>query len=258
MKIASFNANGVRARLPIIRDWLAKERPDILCMQETKVQDVEFPKQPFEELGYVCAIRGQKAYNGVAILSSSPLSSISCGFGDGDAKEETRLITATYGNTIPVVNSYIPQGSAPDSDKFRYKLDWLQRLQDFFMGRFDPSKPLIWVGDFNVAPEPIDVHDPQGLSGSVGFHPDEHAALSAIKSWGFADVFRRHQPDGGAYTFWDYRVPNAVKRGLGWRIDHIWATPGLAEKSTRAWIDVAPRLLQRPSDHTFIVAEFNI
>ena len=109
-----------------------------------------------------------------------------------------------------------------------------------------------------MAPEPIDVHDPEGLSGSIGFHPDEHATLSAIKSWGFIDVFRRHQPDGGAYTFWDYRVPNAVKRGLGWRIDHIWATPTLAEKSTGAWIDVAPRLMQRPSDHTFVVAEFNI
>jgi len=258
MKIASFNANGVRARLPILRDWLARERPDVLCLQETKVPDADFPKEPFEELGYNCVFKGQKGYNGVAIVSSSALSDVSFGFGDGDAVEETRLMTAVCKSSITVINTYVPQGFAPDSEKFRYKLDWLQRLHDFFSRRFDPGNFLVWLGDFNVAPEAIDVYDPQGLLGSIGFHPDEHAALSVLKSWGFVDVFRRHQPDGGVYSFWDYRVPNAVKRGLGWRIDHIWATASLAEKSMRAWIDVAPRLMQRPSDHTFVVAEFDI
>lgn len=258
IKLASFNVNGIRARLSLVQEWLAGERPDVLCLQETKVQDGDFPEGPLGELGYHCVFRGQKAYNGVAILSNSALRDVSFGFGDGDAAEETRLITGTYENLVTVVNSYVPQGVAPESEKFRYKLDWLQRLRDFFSRRFHPDSYLVWVGDFNVAPEAIDVYDPQSLFGSIGYHPDEHAALSALKAWGFIDVFRRHRPEGGAYTFWDYRVPNAVKRGLGWRIDHIWATPRLAEKSTRAWIDVAPRLKQKPSDHTFIVADFDI
>ena len=171
MKIASFNANGIRARLNIVLDWLAKEEPDVLCLQETKVQDNDFPKEPFEEIGCFLAFRGVKAYNGVAIISKTPLSDVDFGFGDGDKQEEPRLISATA-QGIKVVNTYIPQGSAPDSDKFRYKLDWFQRLYDYFSRRFNPNEPLLWTGDFNVAPEPIDVYDPQGLSGSIGFHPE--------------------------------------------------------------------------------------
>ena len=257
MKIASFNANGIRARLDIVREWLNKEKPDVLCLQETKVQDSEFPKDPIEELGYFLAFRGGKGYNGIAILSKMPLRDIVFGFGDGEKNEESRLITSTVEN-IPIVNTYIPQGSAPDSTKFRYKLDWFHRLYDYLARNFNPSDPLVWAGDFNVAPEPIDVYDPKKLFGSIGFHPDEQSALSKVKSWGFVDVFRKYQPQGGAYTFWDYRVPNAVKRGLGWRIDHIWATSCLAEKSLRASIDITPRLAQKPSDHTFIWAEFAI
>jgi len=116
--------------------------------------------------------------------------------------------------------------------------------------------PVIWTGDFNVALDPIDVYDPQELLGSVGYHPEEHKALRQVMEWGFIDVYRMHKPDDKAFTFWDYRIPNAVKRGLGWRIDHIWATRSLAERSKAAWIDQQPRLWQRPSDHTFIVAEF--
>jgi exodeoxyribonuclease-3 len=257
MKISTFNANGIRARLDVIQEWLAQEKPDVLCLQETKVQDADFPFQPFQKQGYHCAFRGQKSYNGVAILSKSPPQDVSFGFGDGDEKEEPRLITASI-HDIPIVNTYVPQGYAPDSERFQYKLHWLQRLQDYFSRGFDPRMPLLWVGDFNVAPESIDVFDPKKLAGSVGFHPEEHKALAAVKAWGFVDVFRRHESSSNMYTFWDYRIPNAVSRGLGWRVDHIWATPGLAQKSTRAWIDVAPRLSHKPSDHTFVIAEFRI
>jgi len=142
--------------------------------------------------------------------------------------------------------------------QFRYKLDFLRKLYDYFSKNFQPDKALLWMGDFNVAPEPIDVYDPNHLLGSIGYHPDEHAALQRFKEWGFVDVFRLYQHDPGQYTFWDYRVKNAIARKIGWRVDHIWATPTLAKKSTKAWIDIAPRLLEKPSDHTIIVAEFRI
>lgn len=257
MKIATFNVNGIRARLPIVLEWLGKEVPDVLCLQETKVQDPDFPAKPFEDLKYHCVFRGQKAYNGVAILSRTAPEDVRFGFGDGDAGEESRLITAVV-HGVFVVNSYVPQGYAPDSDKFQYKLRWFERLRQFFDRFFQPANHLIWLGDFNVAPEPVDVYDPARLAGRVCFHPEEHRALDAVKSWGFVDVFRKHEPGEKKYSFWDYRVPNAVDRGLGWRLDHIWASASLAQVSTRAWIDVAPRLFPRPSDHTFVVAEFDI
>lgn len=256
MKIASFNANGLRTRLPIITDWLAQEVPDILCIQETKVQDKDFPKRAFEDLSYHCTFWGQKAFNGVAVFSKTPPEKVSFGFAD-KASEQARIITAFIGD-IPIVNTYVPQGTAPDSEQFHYKLRWLQQLGDYFSSKFKPAGPLLWVGDFNIAPESIDVYDPELLLGSIGYHPQEHKALAAVKSWGFVDVFRRHNPEQRAYTFWDYRIPRSFKRGLGWRVDHIWATECLAEKSTRAWIDTKPRQLEKPSDHTFILAEFDL
>jgi exodeoxyribonuclease-3 len=255
LKIATLNANGVRARLPVIIDWLGKESPQILCLQETKVQDVDFPVQAFKDLGYHCVFRGQKAYNGVALISSKPPESVHFGFGDSDAAEEPRLLAATFGD-FAVVNTYVPQGYAPDSEKFQYKLRWLERLRAYFDRFYKPASPVVWLGDFNVAPEAIDVYDPARLLGRVGFHPEEHKALAAVKSWGFVDVFRKHEPGEKMYSFWDYRIRNAVDRGLGWRLDHIWATAPMARTSTRAWIDVAPRVSSRPSDHTFVAAEF--
>jgi exodeoxyribonuclease III len=255
VKIASFNANGIRARLPLILAWIEKEAPQALCLQETKVQDSDFPSGPFEEKGYHCVFRGEKSYNGVAVLTRSEPQEIRFGFDDGGETEGTRLISLkTEG--LHIVNSYVPQGQAPDSDKFRYKLNWLKRLHEYFDSRFSAAMPVIWTGDFNVAPEPTDVYDPEALTGSIGYHPAEHQALSALKGWGFIDVFRKYQPQGKAFTFWDYRIPNAVKRGLGWRIDHIWATPCAADRAVSSWIDTDARLMQRPSDHTFIVAEF--
>jgi len=255
VKLASFNANGIRARLPLILAWLEKEAPGVLCLQETKVRDSDFPVDPFKGIGYHCTYRGEKSYNGVAVLSKSEPQEVRFGFDDRGESEGTRLVSLKI-EGIDIVNAYVPQGQSPDSDKFRYKLDWLKRLHEYFTFRFSSALPVVWTGDFNIAPEPMDVYDPEALAGSVGYHPEEHQALSVLKKWGFVDVFRKHHPDGKAFTFWDYRIPNAVKRGLGWRIDHIWATPNAAEKSLSAWIDRDARLQERPSDHTFIVAEF--
>ena len=255
MIIASFNANGIRARLGIVLDWLKNNSPDVLCIQETKVQDHEFPLKPLEGQGYHCCYKGQKSYNGVAVISRERPRNVFYGFGDGNDTEEARLITVEI-DGLSIVNTYVPQGQAPESDKFNYKIFWLERLKNFFDRRFDPLQPLVWVGDFNVAPLPIDVYDPEKLLGSVGYHPLEHQTLKSLAKWGFIDVYRFHNPNEKSYTFWDYRIPQAVNRGLGWRVDHIWATEQLAAQSTGAWIDTESRLLPKPSDHTFIVATF--
>jgi exodeoxyribonuclease-3 len=256
MKIATFNANSIRARLNSVLAWMRKESPAVLCLQETKVPDKDFPAEAFEDMHYHTVFRGEKSYNGVAIVSKEPVGDVRIGF-DEHGSEGTRLITARIHN-VPIVNTYVPQGFHPLSKKFREKLDWLQRLYDYFNKHFQPDKPLLWVGDYNVAPESADVYDPAHLEGQVGFHPDERAALQRFRQWGFIDVFRLHQPGPGHYTFWDYRSKNAVTRNLGWRVDHIWATRPLAEKSTRAWIDMEPRRGERPSDHTIVAAEFAI
>jgi len=258
-RVATFNTNSVRARAPIVLAWLKDNAPDVLCLQETKTPDDAFPGEAFTQAGYHPFYRGEKSYNGVAMLVRESLRAENTAFGldDGGPADETRLL-ATEIHGIPIVNTYVPQGRDPNTEFFRYKLEWFSRLRDYFERHFSSRKPLLWVGDFNVAPETIDVHDPVRLSGHVGFHPDEHKALATVKAWGFVDVFRKHVPEPNQYTFWDYRVRDGVARGKGWRVDHIWATRPLAERSTRAWIDIAPRLAQRPSDHTVLAVEFHL
>jgi exodeoxyribonuclease-3 len=256
IKVATLNANSIRSRLELVLDWLRQEAPDVLCLQETKVQDADFPAEPFQDAGYHVVFRGQKAHAGVAIVSQEEPQEVVFGLDDGGEPDEPRLIRAVIGG-IPVVNTYVPQGRSPDSEHFRYKLEWLARLRAFFERHYSPQESLLWMGDFNVAPDPIDVHDPKRLKNHVDFHPEARAALEQVLAWGFVDVFRRHHPqEPGQYTFWDYRVREALERGLGWRVDHIWATEPLALKSTEAWIDVEARRAERPSDHTFLVAEF--
>ena len=257
LTIASFNVNGIRARLPLLLQWLDGSDLDVLCLQETKVQDADFPGEPFEKLGFQCMYRGQKSFNGVAVLSRKPAELITAGFDDGGPDDASRLMLVDVLG-VRVLNTYVPQGSAPDSDRFQYKLEWFDRVRKFTERFIGPDDKAAWVGDFNVALEPKDVYDPEKLLGSVCFHPEEHKALSAVKQWGWVDVFRRHAPDEGRYTFWDYRIKNALKRGLGWRIDHIWATEPLADLSSDSWIDVEPRSAERPSDHTPILARFQL
>ncbi len=255
LRIASFNANSIRSRLGIILDWMREQECDVLCVQETKVTDSDFPADAFAEAGLRCAFAGQKSYNGVAIISPHEIEDARVGLGL-DSDEEARIIRAKV-KGVNVVNTYIPQGTSPDSPRFLYKLDWIRGMRDYFDGGFSPSDPVVWVGDFNVAREPIDVYDPEALLGSCCYHPEEHRALDYVREWGFVDVFRKHHAgEPRLYSFWDYRVPNAVRRKMGWRLDHIWASASLASACVDCWIDIAPRLLEKPSDHTFIVADF--
>ncbi|MHC4075742.1 MAG: exodeoxyribonuclease III [Planctomycetota bacterium] len=255
MKIASFNVNSIRARLPIVVNWLIENDPDVLFVQETKTQDKDFPCRDFDRIGYKCAFKGQKSYNGVAVFSKSPIEDIKFGF-DDEPTDQPRLAKVQIKGMV-IVNTYIPQGYLPDSDKFKYKLNWFDRLGRYFAKNFKPTDPVLWVGDFNIAPEPRDIYDPQGLLGHVCYHPEVQTALRKVAQWGFVDVFRKHCDQPGQYTFWDYRMRGSVKRNLGWRLDHIMATKPLAKKSTTCYIDKKPRLLERPSDHTPIVAEFD-
>ena len=255
MKIATFNTNSIRARLPILTDWLEAERPDVLCLQETKVQDKDFPVSAMESLGYGAIYRGQKSYNGVAILSRHFMDRVR--YHLSGEEEEARYIEARIVD-IPIINVYVPQGFAVGTEKFQYKLDWLQKLMTSLQSRYDPALPLVLVGDFNVATDSRDVFDAEEMAGEVGFHPDEQALVGDLTAWGLVDLFRKHHQEGGQYTFWDYRIPNAFKRKMGWRIDYILATPALAERCKGAWIDTEPRVRQKPSDHTFLIAEFDL
>jgi exodeoxyribonuclease-3 len=254
MKIGSFNVNSLRSRLPVVLRWLAEHQPNVLAVQETKVQDADFPTEAFETTGYKHAFKGQKSYNGVAIFSKAEIKNVKFGF-DDEPKDEARLITVEIAGIV-VVNTYIPQGYLPESEKFEYKLNWFNRLLTFFDKNFKPTDPVVWVGDFNVAPQPIDVYDSKNLLGHVCFCPEVTEALNRVIRWGFVDVFRMHCSEAGQYTFWDYRLRNSFKRNLGWRLDHIMATKPLAEKCTACYIDKEPRSTEKPSDHTPIVAEF--
>jgi len=255
MRIASYNVNSLRARLPIVLPWLSDSQADVLCVQETKVQDVDFPTEAFDEIEYNVAFKGQKSYNGVAIISKHPIECVEYGLPD-DPKDEPRLIKAEIAG-LHIVNTYVPQGYLPNTEKFQYKLQWFARLTDYFERNFTPEDALLWVGDLNIAPTPIDVYDPKTLLGHVCFHPAVHEALNDVMGWGFVDVFRKHCDQAGEYTFWDYRMPNALGRNLGWRLDHIMATKPLAEKSTSCTIAKDLRRAERPSDHVPIIAEFN-
>ena len=176
LRVVTFNANSVRVRLEQVLGWLDRETPDILCLQETKAQDKDFPVEPFQEAGYHVVFRGQKTHAGVAIVSREEPQEVGLGLDDDGEPDEARLIRAVI-RGIPIVNTYVPQGRSTDSPHFQYKLEWLARLRDLFERRYSPEKPLLWLGDFNVAPEPIDVHDPKRLKDHVAFHAEARAAL---------------------------------------------------------------------------------
>lgn len=256
MRIATFNANSIRSRLDAVLAWLGRERPDVLCVQETKVQDAEFPADPIRAAGYHVTFRGQKAYNGVAVISRAEPDEVAFGL-DDEPRDESRLLHARFGK-LHVVNTYVPQGREVEHEMFQYKLQWFRRLRAYFDKRFKTSDLLLWTGDLNVAAEPEDVHNPAERGNHVCYHADARSAFAACRAWGFVDVYRRHHPEPGRYTFFDYRTPNAAKRGLGWRIDYLLASPALAKTSRAAEIDVEPRLAPKSSDHTFLFADFDL
>lgn len=256
MKIATFNANSIRSRVNIVLDWLTENKPDVLAVQETKAQDSDFPVDAFADSGYEIIFKGQKRYNGVALFSSTGAENISFGL-DDEPSDEPRLIGATI-KDVHFVNTYIPQGTSPESDRFTYKLDWFKRLKKYFQARFKPTEKVIWLGDLNVAMEPRDVHNAEQVFGSVCYCPEAIAAIKDVMDFGFTDTFRMHNQLDGQYTFWDYRIPNGFKRNMGWRLDYIMATEAMAKKCVSCIVDKTPRELLKPSDHTFLVAEFDI
>jgi exodeoxyribonuclease-3 len=256
VKIATFNANSIRSRLPTILDWLDQHAPDVLGIQETKVTDDLFPADLIRAHGYHVAFRGEKSYNGVAVLTRAEPEDVAFGLDDGGPADETRLVRATV-DGVCVVNTYVPQGREIDHAMYRYKQAWLRRLRTYFDRHASPDDELVWIGDLNVAPTPLDVHNPQEQANHVCFHEDVRKVFAETVAWGFEDVVRKHHPEPQVFSFFDYRTPNAVKRKMGWRVDHILATPPLAKTCTAADIDLAPRLLDKPSDHTFVIAQFD-
>jgi exodeoxyribonuclease-3 len=257
MKIATFNVNSVRIRQADLIEWMQKDAIDVAALQETKVEDKDFPLAGFAAAGYQAVYVGAKGRNGVALISLAPARRVAFGLdGTGEAGE-ARLVKAEFGD-VALVNTYVPQGRATGTDYFRYKIAWLYGMRQYLEKYFSPGQKVVWLGDLNVAMEAIDVYDPAKLAGEVGFHPDEQAALAHAKDWGLVDVFRKHVPGGGHYTFWDYRVANALGRGMGWRIDYILATAPLAALSAGSYIATELRRKERPSDHAPLVAEFNL
>lgn len=257
MIIATFNVNSVRSRLEIVLDWLKARRPDVLCLQETKVVDELFPAGPFREAGYHAVYRGEKAYNGVALLCLREPEDVRFGLDDGGPADEARLVAARVG-PVHVVNTYVPQGREIDHAMYRYKLQWFDRLRGYFGRHYSPRAAVLWTGDLNVAPEAMDIHNAERQANHVCYHVDARAAFRRAVEWGFEDVFRQHHREPGQYTFFDYRQKGALEKNQGWRIDHMLATRILAGKSVGAGIDLGPRRKQSPSDHAVLWAEFKV
>ncbi len=255
MRVVTWNVNSVRARLEIVRAWLAANEPDVLCLQEIKVVDDAFPAAEFAELGYRATVYGQPTYNGVALLSRAEPTDVRRGFDDGAPEDpQARILRATFGD-VRVIDVYVPNGDSVGSDKYAYKLAWMERFAALLRAQEDPTAPLVLVGDFNVAPEDRDVHDPDLWRGQVLFSEPEHAALAAITSFGLTDCLRLHHAEPGIYSWWDYRGLAFQKR-LGLRIDLVLATAPLAARCTACRVDKDARRGKGVSDHAPVIADF--
>ena len=255
MLLATWNVNSLRVRLPQLVDWLAANPADVVALQETKLPDADFPRQEIESLGLHVAFSGQRTYNGVAILSRHPLQDVVAGI-PGFEDEQKRVLAATIGG-LRVIDVYVPNGQTVGSDKFEYKLRWLEALRGYVGEELRRHPPLVVLGDYNIAPEDRDVHDPKAWEGSVHVSEPERAALRSLLSTGLEDCFRRFEQPEKSFTWWDYRMM-AFRRNAGLRIDLILASTELAAKCAECRIDKAPRRLERPSDHTPVLASFDI
>jgi len=255
MLIATWNVNSLRVRLPHLKDWLATNPVDVLALQETKIDDPNFPREEIEALGLQVAFSGQRTYNGVALLSRAALEDVVPGI-PGFADEQKRVLAATIGG-VRVIDVYVPNGQAVGSDKYEYKLRWLAALRDYVAAELARHPQLVILGDYNIAPEDRDVHDPKAWEGSVHVSEPERAALRALLAAGLEDCFRRFEQPEKSYSWWDYRMM-AFRRNAGLRIDLILASATLAQKCGACHIDKAPRKLERPSDHAPVAARFDI
>lgn len=258
MRLATWNVNSLKVRLPKVEEWLDYARPDVLCMQETKLADGAFPALAFSALGYESAHCGQGRWNGVAILSRVGLDDVVAGFSDQaeDETVEARLLWATCAG-VRVASVYVPNGRMVGSEHYQAKLAWLERLRRHLADTADPAQPLAVCGDFNVAPDDRDVWDVSKLHGGTHVSAPEREAVAAMCAWGLSDAFRRVYPDAGLYSWWDYRAGD-FHQGRGLRIDLVLATHPLAERTSWALIDRQARKGKLPSDHAPVVVDFDL
>ena len=252
MKIATWNVNSLRVRLPHLLDWLALQAPDVVCLQETKCEDSTFPAAQLQAAGYCSVHHGQRTYNGVAILTRTQSLGVCRGIPEF-ADPQSRVIAVEYQATR-VVCVYVPNGQSVDSEKYQYKLGWYQALAQWLAGELAAHPRLVVMGDFNVAPEDRDVHDPAAWAGRILFSDPERAALRAVMDVGLVDAFRLFDQPDKSFSWWDYRM-GAFRRNMGLRIDHVLLSPELAAACRSCTIDTAPRKLERPSDHAPVLCE---
>jgi exodeoxyribonuclease-3 len=246
MKIATWNVNSLNVRLPHVLDWIGKHQPDALCLQELKMEDAKFPLDVIRAAGYHAAYLGQKTYNGVAILSRVPAEHVVHNI-PGYADEQKRVISATI-DGVRLICAYVPNGQSVGSDKYAYKLNWLQAFRQWLVEESGRHSQLAVLGDYNIAPEDRDVHDPKAWEGQVLVSEPEREAFRGLVALGLADSFRLFEQPEKSFTWWDYRM-NGFKRNLGMRIDHILLSRELAGRCAGCAVDLEPRKLERPSDH---------
>jgi exodeoxyribonuclease-3 len=255
VKLATWNVNSLKVRLPHLLEWLAKQAPDVVCLQETKCEDKAFPGEAIEAAGYRWLHFGQKTYNGVAILARSAARDAATAI-PGFTDEQKRVIAATVGE-VRVICAYVPNGESVASGKYQYKLAWLEAFRGWLGQELSRYPRLAVLGDFNVAPEERDVHDPKAWEGQVLFSEPERAAFRSLTGIGLKDAFRLFPQPERSFTWWDYRM-NAFRRKMGLRIDHILLSEELAKRCTACTIDIEPRIAERPSDHAPVIAELNL
>ena len=255
MKLGTWNVNSLKVRLPHLLAWLPNAAPDVVCLQETKTQDADFPLGDFEAAGFRALASGQKTYNGVAIVSRSTGIDVATAI-PGFADDQKRILAATFGD-LRVICLYVPNGESVTSEKYRYKLGWLEALTAWLADEIARYPKLAVLGDYNIAPEAADVYDPKLWEGQVLYSEPERAAFRRLIALGFVDSFRIFAQPEGAFTWWDYRM-SAFKRNRGLRIDHILLSPALAATCTSVRIDREMRALERPSDHAPVIAELDL
>jgi exodeoxyribonuclease-3 len=257
MRIATWNINGVKARLDTLLDWLREAAPDVVCLQETKSIDDAFPFEPIEGLGYNIAVHGQKGFNGVALLSKHPLEDVQRGLPGGDGDEQARFITGLISSgesTLRIASAYVPNGNPIGTDKFAFKLAWHRRLEDWAKIELAREESLVIAGDFNIIPEPIDAKNPENWVSDALFQPEARLAFRRLAGLGLTDALRAVEDGGGVYTFWDYQA-GAFQKNNGIRIDHILLSPEAADRLAEVGVDRHVRSWEKPSDHVPVWAE---
>jgi len=260
MKIATWNINGVRARIESATAWLRDAAPDLLCLQEIKSEDAVFPKEAFEDLGYNVATHGQKGFNGVAILSKLPFDEVSARLPGDDSDEQSRFIEAVVsvdGGALRVVSLYLPNGNPVGTERFAYKLAWMERLEKYASKRLRDEEAFVLAGDYNVIPEPEDANNPEAWVDDALFQPESRQAFRRLLNLGLTDGFRACHAEGGHYTFWDYQG-GAWQKNHGIRIDHLLLSPQAADRLAGATIDKRTRAWEKPSDHVPVVVELTL